>query len=278
MKNNDTQTIEQINLRNQKLSNTESSDKLYLSVIVPTYNEERRIGKTLVAIRSFLNKKDYNYEVLVTDDGSTDTTKEVVKIISEGWSQLKILANPINKGKGSVVKNGVLNATGQYILFTDADNATPIEQVDKLLEHINEYPIIIGSRHCPGAKIHIPQSRHRILLSRASNLLIRLMTVPGVYDTQCGFKLFERNAGHNVFSNVKLDRFGFDFELLVIARHLGYKFKEVGIEWYNDPESKVRAGREAIRTLRDLIKVKLNLLKGKYSKTGYIQKIPLPKK
>lgn len=278
MQNDNAYQIEQINFKNQMLSKTISSDKLYLSVIIPTYNEERRIGKTLATIRNFLNKKDYNYEILVVDDGSSDTTKEIVNIIAEGWPQLKIMVNSVNRGKGSVVKQGVLNATGKYILFTDADNATPIEQVDKLLEYVGKYPIVIGSRHCPGAKIHIPQSRHRIFLSRASNLLIRLMTVPGIYDTQCGFKLFERNAGQNIFSNVRLDRFGFDFELLVIANHLGYKFKEVGIEWYNDPESKVRAGREAIRTLKDLIKVKINLLKGTYSKTGYIQKNPLPRK
>ncbi len=265
-------------MQNNQIHPIKHTDMTYLSVIIPTYNEERRIGKTLTAIRDFLDKQNYDYEVLVVDDGSTDTTCGIVNIIAEGWPQLKIMVNQVNRGKGAVVKQGMLNAIGKYILFTDADNATPIEQVDKLFKYADEYPIVIGSRHCPGAKIHIPQSRHRILLSRASNLLIRILAVPGIYDTQCGFKLFERNAGQNIFSNVKLEHFGFDFELLVIARHLGYKFKEVGIEWYNDPESKVRTGREAIRTLRDLFKVKLNLLKGDYSKAGYIQRNPLPKK
>jgi len=245
-------------------------DNIFLSVVIPTYNEERRIGRTLVIVREFLDSQNYPYEVIVVDDGSKDTTCSIVKIISESWLYIRLIANPINRGKGAVVKQGILNAQGKYILFTDADNATPIEQVKKLLEFVPHYQIVIGSRHCPGAKIHIPQARHRILLSRASNLLIRLLAVPGVYDTQCGFKLFERNAGKMIFSNVKLERFGFDFEALVIANHLGYRLKEVGIEWYNDPESKVRAGRESLRTLRDLLRVKLNLMRGVYSRAGYI--------
>lgn len=241
------------------------SEEIYLSVVVPAYNEERRIGKTLAAMRQFLSKQLYSYELLVVDDGSTDTTQAVVDIIAEAWPELRMISHPINKGKGAAVRTGVLAARGKYILFADADNSTPIEQVDKLLPYINQYPVVIGSRHCPGGHVHITQSRHRILLSRASNLLIRFLAVPGVYDTQCGFKLFEQRAGKNIFASVKLERWGFDFEVLVIARHLGYQFKEVGIDWYNDAESKVRAGREALRTLRDLFWVKLNLLRGVYS-------------
>jgi dolichyl-phosphate beta-glucosyltransferase len=250
----------------------------YLSVVIPAYNEERRIGKTLAAMRRFLDQQSYSYEVTVVDDGSRDTTRAIVSIIAEGWPQLKLITNLRNRGKGAVVRQGVLAAAGRYILFADADNATPIEQIEKLLPYASQYPIVIGSRHCPGAKIHIPQARHRILLSRGSNLLIRLLAVPGIWDTQCGFKLFERNAGQNIFANVRLERFGFDFEALIIAQHLGYKFKEVGIDWYNDAESKVRTGREALRTLKDLFLVKLNLLQGKYSRVGYIHRTPLPRR
>ncbi|OGB74835.1 hypothetical protein A2810_00135 [candidate division Kazan bacterium RIFCSPHIGHO2_01_FULL_49_10] len=245
-------------------------ESIYLSVVVPAYNEERRIGKTLAAMRQFLDRQSYVYEVIVVNDGSKDTTDAVVSIIAEGWPELKFISNSVNQGKGAVVKQGVLGAKGQYILFSDADNATPIEQVDKLLPYVTQYPVVIGSRYCRGAHVHIPQSRHRILLSRASNLLIRILAVPGIYDTQCGFKLFEQRAGKNIFANVKLDRFGFDFEVLVIARHLGYAFKEVGIDWYNDMESKVRTGREALRTLRDLLRVKLNLLRGRYNSSSVV--------
>lgn len=278
MQNNRTYQIEQINLKNQALSSTTSSDRLYLSVVIPAYNEEKCIGKTLSLMRKFLDNQGYLYEVIVVDDGSSDTTSAIVDIIAEGWPQLKIINNTVNKGKGAVVKQGVLNSIGEYILFMDADSATPIEEISKLLEYVDKYPIVIGSRHCPGAKIHVPQARHRVILSRISNLLIRFLILPGIYDTQCGFKLLERNAGQNIFSNVRLERWGFDFEMLVIAKHLGYKFKEVGIEWYDDPDSKVRAGKEAFKTLKDLFKVKLNLLKGEYSKTGYILKNPMPKK
>lgn len=252
--------------------------EIYLSVVVPAYNEERRIGKTLAAMRQFLDNQSYTYEVIVVNDGSKDTTEAVVNIIAEGWPQLKFISNPINRGKGAVVRQGVLAARGRYILFSDADNATPIDQINKLLFYADKYPVVVGSRYCAGAKVHIPQSRHRIILSRASNLLIRILAVPGIYDTQCGFKLFERNAGQNIFANVRLDRFGFDFEALVIARHLGYRFKEVGIDWYNDMESKVRTGREALRTLRDLFRVKLNLINGRYSQAGYVHKTPLPRR
>lgn len=242
-----------------------TEESVFLSVVVPAYNEERRIGKTLAAMRQFLDKQQYTYEVLVVDDGSCDTTLAVISLIAEGWPNLRSISHSVNKGKGAAVRTGVLAARGQYILFSDADNSTPIDQIDKLLPFIGQYPVVIGSRHCPGAHVHIPQSGPRILLSRASNLLIRILAVPGVYDTQCGFKLFEQRAGKNIFANVKLERWGFDFEMLAIARHLGYPFKEVGIDWYNDTASRVRAGREALRTLRDLFWVKLNLMRGVYS-------------
>lgn len=273
MKNNDISTIEQINLKSQVLSDNKSANKIYLSVVIPAYNEEKSIGKTLSLVRKFLDNQNYLYEITVVDDGSSDTTSAIVEIIAEGWPQLKMINNPVNKGKGAVVKQGVLNAIGKFILFMDADSATPIEEVDKLLKHTEEYPVVIGSRHCPGAKIHIPQARHRIILSRASNLLIRFLILPGIYDTQCGFKLLERNAGQNIFSNVQLERWGFDFEMLVIAKHLKYDFKEIGVDWYDDPDSKVRAGKEALKTLKELFKVKANLLKGEYSKSGYVKTV-----
>ncbi len=242
------------------------NESIYISVIIPTYNEERRIGKTLAELRKFLDRQTFSYEVLVVDDGSTDITNKIVDTIARDWPQLKLLSNSVNRGKGAVVREGVLSARGQHILFADADNATPIEQIAKLLPYIEQYPVVIGSRHCPGAKIHIPQARHRAILSRLSNLLIRWLAVPGVYDTQCGFKLFQRLPAQEIFSRVTISRFGFDFEALAIARYLGYPFKEVGIDWYNDSASKVRAGRDALRTLRDLLKVKWNLLRGSYRK------------
>ncbi len=252
--------------------------EVYLSVIIPAYNEERRIGKTLAQIRKYLDAQSYTYEVIISDDGSKDTTVPVVKIIQEGWPQLKLITAIQNQGKGAAVKRAMLSANGKYMLFTDADNATPLDEIDKLWPYVDTFPIVFGSRHIKGAHIHIHQAQHRKLLSRASNLLIRTVAVPGVWDTQCGFKLFERNAGKNIFANVRLERFGFDIEAFVIARQLGYPFKEVGIEWYNDPDSRVRAGKEAIRTLKDLFRIKLNMMRGKYLQVGYIQDFTLPRR
>lgn len=252
--------------------------EVHLSVIIPAYNEERRIGKTLASIRKYLDVQTYNYEVIISDDGSRDTTVPIVKIIQEGWPQLRLLTAVENRGKGAVVKHAMLNARGKYLLFTDADNATPIEEVEKFWPYADTFPIVFGSRHCKGAHIYIHQATHRKWLSRASNLLIRFIAVPGVWDTQCGFKMFERSAGKNIFANVKMERFGFDIEAFVIAQKLGYPFKEVGINWYNDPDTRVRTGKEAIRTLRDLFKIRFNIMKGRYDSVGYIQDFTMPRR
>jgi dolichyl-phosphate beta-glucosyltransferase len=246
----------------------------YLSVIIPAYNEERRIGKTLVAIRKYLDAQNYPYEVIVSNDASKDTTMAIVEIIKEGWPELRVLNNLKNMGKGATVKNAILNALGKYLIFTDADNATPISEIEKLWPFMGEYQVVIGSRHCHGAKIHVSQVFYRVILSRLSNVLIRILAVPGVSDTQCGFKLFEANAGKNIFANVTIDRWGFDFEALMVALRLRYKIKEVGIEWRNDPESKF-ASKEAVRTLIDLFKIKRNMLRGEYDAVGYAYTMPV---
>lgn len=235
----------------------------YLSVVVPLYNEANRITDTLNLFREYLDRQPYTYEVVLVDDGSEDATVTVVRQLTHNWPQAKLLVNA-HRGKGAVVKQGILVAGGEYILFTDADNSTHIGQIEKLLPHIGEYAVVFGSRHCPGAKIMVPQGMLRIILSRLSNLLVRWLLVPGIYDTQCGFKLFQQKPAQDIFSKVTINRFGFDFEALAVADRLGYKFKEVGVEWHNAGESKVRAGRDALRTLSDLFRVKLNLWRGVY--------------
>ena len=246
------------------------NENIYISVVIPAYNEEQRISETLTKLRKFLDEQSYAYEVLVINDGSTDTTNAIVDNTARVWPQLKLLSNSANRGKGAVVRQGILSAQGQYILFSDADNATPINQVDKLLQDIGKYPVVIGSRYCPGANIVVPQAWYRIWLSRLSNRLIRLILLPGIYDTQCGFKLFQNQPAKEIFSRVTINRFGFDFEALAIAHYLKYSFKEVGIDWSNDSASKVRAGRDAVRTLKDLFKVKRNLWRGVYEKRGQL--------
>ncbi len=239
---------------------------IFLSAVIPAYNEEQRIGATLAGLRKFLDKQTYAYEVIVVNDGSNDATFSIVDLIARDWPQLKLLSNLKNQGKGAVVRQGILSAQGQYILFSDADNATPINQINKLLQYIEQYPVVISSRYCPGARIVVHQAWYRVWLSRLSNRLIRLVLLPGIYDTQCGFKLFKHQPAKDIFSRVTINRFGFDFEALAIARYLKYSFKEVGIDWYNDGASKVRAGRDAWRTLKDLLKVKWNLSQDVYKR------------
>ena len=240
------------------------NELIFLSVVIPAYNEEGRIRGTLASLQEFLDGRTYSYEVLVINDGSTDATSEIVGNMARDWPQLKLISNSVNQGKGAVVRHGILSAQGQHILFSDADNATPIDQIDKLLSHIGQYHVVIGSRYCPGSIIHVAQAKHRVVLSRLSNLLIRWILLPGIYDTQCGFKLFQSQPAKQIFNLARINRFGFDFEVLAIAKHLGYNFKEIGVEWNDDPNSKVRAGKEALRTLRDLLKVKWNFLSGRY--------------
>lgn len=245
--------------------------KPFLSIIIPAYNEARRLPATLDAIREYLLGKNFAYEVIVVDDGSWDETSELAE---RHPLRPRVIKNTRNRGKGAVVKEGVMNSLGHYILFIDADNATPIQQVERLLAHSQRFPVVIGSRHIPGANIKIAQPKHRVLLSRFSNLLIRVVACPGIYDTQCGFKLFEANAGRNIFASVTLDRFGFDFEAIMIAMKLGYPIKEQGVDWYDHPGSKVRAGRDAVKTFIDLIKIKLRDIFGGYRKVSYIHGVP----
>lgn len=234
-------------------------------MVIPTFNESDKIQDTLNNLCEYFDNQNYTYEIIVSDDGSPDNTVHVVKNFSEKHNNIEVISYLNNQGKGQAVRKGILEARGKYVMYLDADNSTPINEIEKLWPYTDTNQVIFGSRHHPTGKVHIPQAKHRIILSRLSNLIIRVLLLPGVYDTQCGFKLFKTDVAKQVFSKSKLKRWGFDFEILAIARLLKYKIKEVGVEWYNDPDSKVRAGREALRTLWDLIRVRIWLWQGKYN-------------
>lgn len=243
------------------------SEKIYLSVVIPAYNEEKRISQTLLAIDKYLSKQDYSYEILVVDDGSKDKTVEIIKKLEKMIGNLKVIANDRNHGKGYVVRQAMLEAGGQNRLFTDADNSTSIEQVEKLLPHLKpkgEADIVIGSRGLPGSVVKIPQPFYRVILGRLSNLLIQIVALWGIWDSQCGFKLFSLKAAEKVFPKQKITRWGFDIEILAIAKKQGLKIKEVPIVWQNAPESKVSIGAY-FSTFKELFKVKWNLIRGKYN-------------
>lgn len=236
----------------------------YLTIIIPAYKEEKRLHKIFEAIIEYQKKHDFLIETIVIVDGSPDQTAEVAREWREKIPNLHVIDRKTNKGKGYTVKEGVGHADGKYILFTDADNSTPLRQLDRLLKYAEIYPVIIGSRYCEDGKLARPQPLTRYLGGRVMNTIIRMFAVPGIKDTQCGFKLFERFAAKEIFKRQTFDRFSFDIELLAIARKLGYRIKEVGITWYDDPHSTVDPIKDGLRMIKDSWQVRKNIISGKY--------------
>ena len=252
----------------QQKGNQAAENFLYdLSVIIPAYNEENRLKNTLLSIHDYLVNNKINAEILVVNDGSKDKTVAVVQSYQSKIPNLKIISLERNSGKGAAVKQGVIQSRGKLILFTDADNSTPIEEFKKLQKYLleNNAQIAIGSRYLHDSSVRIKQPKYRILLGRAGNLLIRIFLIDGLRDTQCGFKLFTSAAAKNIFQLQRVKRFGFDMEALVIANCLGYKIIEVPVSWFNSAESRLRPVKDAIITLKDLVYIKLNLWSGRYN-------------
>ncbi|MFA7253272.1 MAG: dolichyl-phosphate beta-glucosyltransferase [Patescibacteria group bacterium] len=238
-------------------------EKIYLSIVIPAYNEADRIGILLEAISKYERTKNFLIETIVVNNASTDTTHETIENY-RGKIKNLVIMDRNEKGKGGAVHEGMLKAQGKYVIFADADNSTPIEQVDELLKYVDKYDVVIGSRYCAGGKLAVPQPLTRILGSRALNFVIQALAVPGIKDTQCGFKLFAREAAQQIFTKQSVFEFSFDIELLAIARKLGYKIKEAGITWYDNPHSTVNPLRDGLRMVRDAWKVRLNIVKGIY--------------
>ena len=238
-----------------------------LSIIIPAYNEESRLPNTLLEIQNCINKQPYKTEVLVVDDGSTDGTVQAVKDIAKKFPELRLIENEVNKGKGGVVRQGMLEAKGDWRLFADADNSTPICQVEKLLKETENYEVIIGSRYLESDSIKIKQPWKRRMLSRLGNPLVQLLLLPGIKDTQCGFKLFSAEASEKIFEQQTQSGWVFDMEVLVIARKLGYKIKEVPVDWFDAANSQMRVFRSAVKSLRDIFVIFFKTKKGeKYIK------------
>ena len=239
-----------------------------LSVVIPAYNEEDRIKPTLESIDAYLENQSYHYEIIVVNDGSTDRTVEVVKKYQNTTVEnLKLNANPINHGKGFAVKDGVGMAEGEYIMFMDADNATKIDEIEKFWPWFDKgFDVVIGSRHLKKDKIVVKRSPLRGLFAKASSLLIQMVLLPGIKDTQCGFKAFRRDAAKRLFSVQTLMAWGFDFEILAVARYWGLKIKEVPVNWTHVGASRLRFVQAVLRTLRELFIIKWNMIRGRYRK------------
>lgn len=238
-----------------------------LSVIIPAYNEEKRLSRTLEEIDRYLVKQNYDYEIIVVSDGSKDKTVEVVKGLQSKIKNLRIIDNKENHGKGYVTRQGLLEAKGDYRLFTDADNSTSIDHIEGMWSWFEKgYDIVIGSREIEGAILDPPQPKGRKMKADAFRLATNIFTGLWAFkDTQCGFKCLTKKAVEDIFPRCKIDKFSFDAETLVIARKLGYKIKDVPITWKNDPETKVKF-KHMTKMGFDLIKIRMNLIKGVYGR------------
>ncbi|MFA6423429.1 MAG: dolichyl-phosphate beta-glucosyltransferase [Patescibacteria group bacterium] len=235
---------------------------IYLSVVIPAFNESARIGKTLKLMIGYLEKQNYTYEIVIVDDGSTDNMLEIIE--KNKNSKCKIIVHKKNGGKGKAVNTGVKNSIGKYILFADADNSTPFEEVEKLLKFANDADVVIGSRYLKDSNVKVKQPISRIIMARMGNMLIQLLILPGFPDTQCGFKLFTSLAADKIFPRQTIWRWGFDMELLRIAKEQKCKIKQVPVQWINDDDSRVNSKSMFFKTLNELFRIKINSLKGVY--------------
>ncbi len=244
-----------------------------LTIVIPAYNEEKRIVATLQSVALFMERFGHTYEVLVVDDGSSDGTVEVVETLqlTEPFSEkLRIIRSKENFGKGCAVTIGMLSGRGQYILFTDADNSTPIEELEGFYAQKDRADILIGSRYLSESSVHVRQPWYRIVIGRVANYFIRIFLVDNIHDTQCGFKMFRHDVARDIFSRMKIEKFGFDMEALALAELLGYKVRELPVDWYNSADSRVRPIKDAFRTFMDLMYIKLLIWTGKYKKVGEV--------
>lgn len=247
--------------------NIKKQNKMKLSVVIPAYNEEKRIPATLHAIDTYLKKQEFEYQIIVVVNGSHDQTYEVVRELAAKEIANLTAVNLAKGGKGYAVKKGILEyADGDVIMFMDADNATPISEVSKFFQYFEKgFDIVIGSRYLDPDKVKVHQPFYRILLSRASNLLIQIMAAPGIKDTQVGFKAFNKKAAKDIFRFVTISRWGFDFEVLKIGFDRGYKIKEVALSWTEHGGGHVPL-KAYLESLVDLFKIKFRSLRGDYTK------------
>ncbi len=237
-----------------------------ISIVIPAYNEEQRLPRTLDSILAYLEVHKFSsVEILVVDDGSKDGTAGLVSLYQRKNHRIRLVRNPGNRGKGYSVRNGMLQATNAWVLFTDADLSAPIEDLDTLLAAATNYDaaIVIGSRAVDRSMVGVHQSLWRELSGRIFNLLMGVATGLPYGDTQCGFKLYRQDAARAVFSRQTLEGFSFDVEDLVIAKQLGLKTVEVAVRW-NNVEGTTVGTLQGLKSFLDLFKIRLNQASGKY--------------
>lgn len=242
----------------------------YFSVIIPAYNEEKRIGESLRKVCRFAEACSFPVEVIVVSDGSTDETVPLVSLefaaFKKAGVDLRLAQNVNNSGKGASIRKGILQARGKYVLFSDADLSTPITEAAKLLGCLESgaCDVAVGSRRMEGSKITVRQSRFRETGGRLFNVIVRLLTGLEIKDTQCGFKAFRREEAQAIFGAMTVKRFGFDVEALYLARKMGLRIAEIAVVWNHSDGSKVRYFRDGARMIGEILKIRMNDLFRRY--------------
>lgn len=240
------------------------NERPFLSVVIPAYNEEKRLSKTLKATQAYLARQPFSWEIAVVNDGSRDRTADVVREHRLMDKRIHLLQYDQNRGKGYAVRFGMNHTQGKYRLFMDADNSTTIDHIEQFLPWFEKgYDVVIGSRDVQGADIAIHQAWWKEKLGDLGNLWIRFWAVPGILDTQAGFKIFSSKAADIVFPRLTIDRWGFDVEALAVARRKDLRIAELPIHWVNDPNSKVSA-RAYLDVLKEVVQVRVNMWKAIY--------------
>ncbi|MBX9691233.1 MAG: glycosyltransferase family 2 protein [Cyanobacteria bacterium] len=238
-----------------------------ISIVIPAYNEERRLPSTLSAVHKYLAGSGRTFEIIIVDDGSVDSTFEYVDSFAESHEGVRVLSYMPNKGKGHAVRIGMLAAQGEAVLFDDADGSSPIEEVEKLLTKINSgADVAIGSRAKPGEERTVKALAYRKYIGNTFNLIVQSLLLPGIMDTQCGFKMFKQAVAKDVFSVARQDGFAFDVEVLYISKLRGYSLEEVPINWANVEGSKVNVFSDSPKMLIDVIRIAVGAWTGRYRK------------
>lgn len=239
-----------------------------LSIVIPSFNEELRLPATLERIAGYLSTLGGETEILVVDDGSKDRTAEVADSFRKTLPTLRVISNGVNRGKGFSVRRGMLEARGRVVLFTDADLSAPIEEAPKLIEALQNYDVAIGSRALDRGLITVHETRFREFAGIVFNRIVRVILRLPFVDTQCGFKAFRRERCQILFEQQRIERFGFDPELLYLARHHGLRTVEIPVRWGHSPATKVNMLRDSIQMFVDVFTIRWNAILGRYPRRG----------
>jgi dolichyl-phosphate beta-glucosyltransferase len=247
--------------------NRKSGTPMMISIVIPAYDEEKRIEGSLSEACAYMNDFGMEYEIIVVDDGSSDGTGRIVDHIAKELRNVRLVRYEKNRGKGHALRTGVLVTEGDFVLVMDADLSTPMEELRKLLPYLSddEFDIAIGSRALALSDIIKKQPWWRRGMGKTFNKIVKTLVIDGFSDTQCGFKLFKGEIARGLFEEAKIDRFAYDVEILALAKKKGYGIKEVPIRWINSPESRVDPVKDSLQMLADLVRIRFAVgkMKGK---------------